>query len=29
MRTLRHLAARLAGRKRVSGRYMYWPYHYE
>lgn len=28
MRTLRNLAARIVGRRRVSGRYIYWPYHH-
>lgn len=28
MRILRHAAARLVGRARVGGRYIYWPYHY-
>ncbi|ROO60264.1 hypothetical protein EDC02_2123 [Micromonospora sp. Llam0] len=27
MRTLRHLAVRLVGRRRVSGRYEWWYYH--
>ncbi|MCP2344689.1 hypothetical protein HD595_000811 [Nonomuraea roseoviolacea subsp. carminata] len=27
MRLLRHVAARLVGKVRVSGKYPYWPYH--
>jgi len=29
IRALRHVAARVMGKTRVSGRYPYWPYHYE
>lgn len=28
MRLLRQVAARFVGKGRVSGRYIYWPYHH-
>ncbi|QYC40981.1 hypothetical protein Nocox_16840 [Nonomuraea coxensis DSM 45129] len=28
MRALRHVTARLFGKTRVSGKYIYWPYRY-